>query len=89
MINKDFNSTLDLLQTFNDEQSCIDHLEELRWNGHIVSPFDASSKVYKCKGNKYRCKNTSKYFNATTVKNVGSVSLTKEIIKNVKQTAQL
>ncbi len=66
MINKDFNSILDLLQTFSDEQTCIDHLEELRWNGHVVSPFDSSSKVYKCKGNKYRCKNTSKYFNVKT-----------------------
>lgn len=27
-----------------------------------MSPF----KVYKCKGNKYQCKNTGKYFNVTT-----------------------
>jgi len=66
MINKDFNSILDLLQSFPDEQSCIDHLEELRWNGYPVSPFDAMSKVYKCKGNKYKCKNTGKYFNVRT-----------------------
>ncbi len=66
MINKDFSSILDLLQTFSNEQICIEHLEELRWNGRVVSPFDSSSKVYKCKGNKYRCKNTSKYFNVKT-----------------------
>lgn len=66
MINKDFKSIIDLLQAFPDEQSCIDHLTELRWNGNVVSPFDSTSKVYTCKGNKYRCKNTSKYFNVRT-----------------------
>lgn len=66
MINRDFNSILELIQAFPDEQSCIDHLEELRWNGNVVSPFDPSSKVYDCKGNKYKCKNTGKYFNVKT-----------------------
>jgi DUF2075 family protein len=32
----------------------------------VISPFDPSSKVYKCKDNKYRCKNTGKYFNVRT-----------------------
>ncbi len=66
MINKDIESILELIQTFPNEQACINHLEALRWNGNIVSPFDAKSKVYKCKGNKYRCKNTGKYFNVKT-----------------------
>lgn len=66
MINIDFNSILDLIKAFPDEQTCIDHLELLRWNGNVVSPFDPSSKVYKCKDNKYRCKNTGKYFNVRT-----------------------
>lgn len=66
MINQDFNSILDLIKAFPNEQTCIDHLETLRWNGNVVSPFDATSKVYKCKGNKYRCKNTGKYFNVKT-----------------------
>jgi transposase-like protein len=66
MVNRDFNSIIDLIQTFPDEQTCIGHLEALRWNGYIVSPFDASSVVYKCKDNKYRCKNTKKYFNVRT-----------------------
>lgn len=66
MINQDFNSILELLKAFPDEQTCINHLEQLRWNGNVVSPFDATSKVYKCKGNKYRCKNTGKYFNVRT-----------------------
>ncbi|MGB3149470.1 MAG: IS1595 family transposase [Maribacter sp.] len=66
MINQDFNSILDLVKAFPDQQSCIDHLEALRWNGNVISPFDAESKVYNCKGNKYKCKNTGKYFNVKT-----------------------
>lgn len=66
MINKDFNSIIDLLNAFPNKQTCIDHLEQLRWNGNIISPFDSTSKVYKCKDNKYRCKNTGKYFNVKT-----------------------
>jgi len=66
VINKDFNSILELLAAFPDEQTCIDHLEELRWGGYVVSPFDSTSKVYKCKNNRYRCKNTGKYFNVKT-----------------------
>lgn len=66
MINTDFNTILELLQAFPDEQSCVDHLEQLRWNGVVVSPFDSKSKVYNCAGNRYRCKNTSKYFNVKT-----------------------
>lgn len=66
MIDKDFNSIIELFEAFPDEQSCIDHLERLRWHGDVVSPFDPTSKVYKCKDNKYRCKNTGKYFNVKT-----------------------
>lgn len=66
MINKDFKSLLELSNTFYNEQICINHLEELRWNGNVTSPFNNLSKVYKCKGNKYRCKATGKYFNVKT-----------------------
>ena len=66
MITQDFNSILQLFEAFPTEQSCIDHLENLRWGGYVVSPFDSTSKVYKCKDNKYRCKNTGKYFNVKT-----------------------
>jgi transposase-like protein len=59
-------SILDLIKAFPTEQDCINHLEELRWNGNVVSPFDPTSKVYKCKNNRYRCKNTGKYFNVKT-----------------------
>ena len=58
-----FKSIFDLLEAFPDEQSCIAHLENIRWAGAPVSPFDSFSKVYKCKGIRYKCKNTGKYFN--------------------------
>jgi hypothetical protein len=66
MISKDFHSLIDLVKAFPTEQSCIDHLTELRWSGYVISPFEPTSKVYKCKDNKYRCKNTGKYFNVRT-----------------------
>ncbi len=66
MFNQEVKSVLDLIQAFPTEQDCINHLELLRWNGNLVSPFDSTSKVYKCKGNKYKCKNTGKYFNVKT-----------------------
>lgn len=59
----EFRTIFDLLKVFPNEQTCIDRLEQIRWGGNIVSPFDAESKVYKCAGNKYKCKNTGKYFN--------------------------
>lgn len=59
-----FNSLSELINTFPDEKSCIDYLEWLVWGGKIVSPFDSTSEVYKCKNNQYKCKNTGKYFNA-------------------------
>lgn len=66
MINTNFKSVIELVKAFPNEQVCIDHLEQLRWNGVVVSPFDETSKVYKCAGNKYKCKNTGKYFNVRT-----------------------
>lgn len=66
MFNKDFTSITQLLQVFPNEQACIEHLEKLRWDKGIVSPFDPASIVYKCKNNRYRCKNTGKYFNVKT-----------------------
>jgi len=66
MINTNIKSVFELTQTFSSEQVCIEYLESLRWSGIIVSPFDPESKVYKCKNNQYRCKNTGKYFNAKT-----------------------
>lgn len=66
MIDINFKSISELIKAFPDEQTCINHLEKLRWNGNAISPFDVTSKVYVCAGNKYRCKNTKKYFNVRT-----------------------
>jgi len=62
----EFKSLIDLTKKFPDEKTCIEHLEAIRWNGNVVSPFDPTSKVYKCAGFKYKCKNTGKYFNVRT-----------------------
>lgn len=66
MFTTEFKTIIDLVKAFPDEQSCINHLEKILWYNGIVSPFDPTSKVYKCKDNRYRCKNTGKYFNVKT-----------------------
>ncbi|MDY0780804.1 hypothetical protein [Tenacibaculum sp. IB213877] len=66
MFNSEFKNISEIKITFPNEQVCIYHLERIRWNKKVISPFDNSSKVYKCKANKYRCKNTGKYFNVRT-----------------------
>lgn len=57
---------LSFTNTFPTEQSCIEYYEQIRWNGNVVSPFDETAKVYKCKNGKYRCANTGKYFDVKT-----------------------
>lgn len=64
----EFKSIADLLQAFPDEAACYAHLEAIRWNGTVVSPFDPTSKVYVCAHKagtppRYKCKNTGQYFN--------------------------
>jgi hypothetical protein len=66
MLNFEFLSREDLTSTFPSEESCLKHLEKLRWNNEIVSPFDKNSKVYACKNNKFRCRNSGNYFNVKT-----------------------
>jgi hypothetical protein len=65
MINIEFKSIRELIKAFPDEATCIAHLEQLRWNGNVVSPFDETSKVYTT-ARGYKCKNTGKYFNVRT-----------------------
>lgn len=57
---------LNFMMAFPDEASCVAYLEKLRWKNGVVSPFDASSKVYKCTNGKYKCRNTGKYFDVKT-----------------------
>lgn len=63
---KSFSSILDLIKLFPTEQACITHLENVIWNGNVVSPFDKNSTVYKCSKNRYKCRTTNKYFNVRT-----------------------
>ena len=56
----------ELIKTFSTEQKCIDFLEQAIWNGNVISPYDSTSKVYKCKNNWYKFKNTKKFFNFKT-----------------------
>lgn len=62
-----FKNLSELLRSNPTEQDCINYLEEIIWNGKPVSPFDPTSKVYECKNNRYKCKNTGKYF---TIKSI-------------------
>lgn len=62
----DFRSIIEIINTFDTEQKCIDFLEEQRWSGHVVSPYDSESKVYKLANNWYKCKKTGKFFNVRT-----------------------
>ena len=61
-----FKCLFDLQKAFPTEKACIKFLELIRWNDEIVSPFDETSKVYKCKENRYYCKNSNRYFNVRT-----------------------
>ena len=67
---KKFKDTAELLQAFPTEQDCIDYLEYFLWGGKMpTSPFDPTSKVFKCKKRKnwYKCENTNKYFSAKSL----------------------
>jgi hypothetical protein len=66
MLSIDFLSRNDVTTIFPNEDSCIKHLEQLRWNDQVISPFDENSKVYTCKNSKYCCRNSGKYFNVKT-----------------------
>lgn len=61
-----FKSLSELLHALPDEETCIKYLEWIVWKGEVISPYDSTSKVYKCKDNNYKCRNTGKYFNART-----------------------
>lgn len=53
-------------KALSNEESAIKYFESMRWDGKVVSPFDPSSKVYKCANGKYKCKNTGRYFDVKT-----------------------
>lgn len=53
---KHFKSIVQLLDHFKDEQTCIDFLEQQKWNGQPVCPHCQHDQVYRVKPGKYRCK---------------------------------
>lgn len=55
-----------LSKVLSNEESAINYFEKMRWNGKVISPYDVTSKVYKCKNGKYKCKNTGRYFDVKT-----------------------
>ncbi|MCE8163848.1 MAG: IS1595 family transposase [Candidatus Moeniiplasma glomeromycotorum] len=57
-----FKSIDDLLDN-TSEQELINYLEEVIWDGKLVSPFDPTSKVYTLKDGSYMCSKTKKKFN--------------------------
>jgi transposase-like protein len=58
-----FSSLHNFLKTFHNEDVWMQYLEEILCKNGVVSPFDATSKVYKLKTpHVYRCKNTGKNF---------------------------
>lgn len=60
---KNYKSIREMEANFKTNEDCIAYLEELIWEGFPISPFDETSKVYKCQDGRYKCKNTNKYFN--------------------------
>lgn len=66
MFDVNIKSLFDLQKALPTEQKCIEYLEYIIWNGKPVSPYDPTSKVYKCANNMYKCKNTRKLFNIKT-----------------------
>lgn len=59
-----YDSLIKLLEAFPDEETCIKHLEQLRWPSGIVCPVCGSTrKIYKVKRNYvYKCADCNKQF---------------------------
>ena len=47
---KEFNSLLELITVFPDEQTCIEYLEYVRWEGNVVSPYDHHPRCTNARG---------------------------------------
>jgi transposase-like protein len=60
---KEFNSLLDLLKVFADEQSCIDHFTAIRWSEKPYCPHCGGEKVYHFTDKKtHKCGDCRKKF---------------------------
>ena len=70
MAKTEFNSIIQLIEKFSDEQTCIDHLKELRWKDGQYCPHCGNEKIYEFKdGKTFKCAACRKKF---TVK-VGTI----------------
>ena len=49
---KEFSSLYDMMETFPDEQSCIDHLRSIRWSGEEFCPYCGHDEIYRFSDNK-------------------------------------
>ena len=60
----EFNSLLDMLKVFSDEQKCIDHLAAVRWKDGIFCPHCGSlRKIHKFSDNRrYKCADCHQQF---------------------------
>ena len=47
-------------KALSSEKKAIKYFEKMRWDDKVVSPFDATSKVYKCGNGKYKFKKTGR-----------------------------
>ena len=44
-----------LSEALSSEEKAIQYFEKMRWDGKVISPYDPTSKVYKCSNGKYKC----------------------------------
>lgn len=56
----EYNSLMEVMQYFSNEETCKQHLEKLRWNGKPVCPFCKSEKVYRTNRG-FKCGNKECY----------------------------
>jgi len=60
---KNYNSLYELLEAFPTEESCVDHLETLRWPLGVVCALCGSNrKIYRKKNLRYRCSDCGREF---------------------------
>jgi hypothetical protein len=60
------NTLEEFYSAFPKEMDCINFLEQHRWNGLPLSPYNPSSRIYICGNGKYKCKATQRYFTVKT-----------------------
>ena len=60
---QEFNSLIDIMKVFNDEQACIDHLTAIRWRDGAFCPHCGSIRVYHFKDRRsHKCGDCRKRF---------------------------